>query len=536
MKKAAFRNFIAVAVAVGLAFALAACGKSKTSGVDSGKPKYVNIAITNDPGTVNPLATNNVMGTHITGILYLPLAAQNEELKFSYRLAENINTTDNRIFTIKINPKVKWTDGTPVTADDVVFTFNAYTNPKTSYRDPSAYGVIVGTNTAGLLPEGETTLSGVKKIDNYTLTVEVKYPITLDIFNLTIGSIRTLPKHIAEPAGLENLLKSDLLQNPKVTNGPFKFKEYVPGQYLAFTANPDYFLGAPKLDELNFKILPGTQITAQLESGEVDINFPLVGNIPNDDYDRIRSLTNIHTKQGLPSNIQVVFLNSKVIDNLKVRQAISLAIDRESILKNVLKGEAYISRTPVTNQIQYWNEGAARPVYDLERAKQLISESGWDLSKRLVFSLPTGNTTRERVGAIIAEALRGIGLNVVIERADLATTLGHVQKCEYDISIIGMPDVPLNIVSYLRVYASTRYTWTNYSNPRADALVETIMTSVDDNVLKSSYYELQQLIADEVSVTGVYSELALRGINNRIVYGDLAEYGALLDLEKWDVK
>jgi ABC-type transport system substrate-binding protein len=106
----------------------------------------------------------------------------------------------------------------------------------------------------------------------------------------------------------------------------------------------------------------------------------------------------------------------------------------------------------------------------------------------------------------------------------------------YDLSIIGMPDVPFNIVRYLRVYSATQYTWTNYSNPEADRLVEAIQTSIDDGAVKDAYYKLQDLFAVEIPVAGVYAELALRAVNKRVIYGEIKEYGQLLDIDKWDVE
>ncbi|MDR1932057.1 MAG: ABC transporter substrate-binding protein [Spirochaetales bacterium] len=518
---------------IGLALLFVSCGE-KTEVRVSG-PKIVNVGITNDPGTVNPVVVNNTAAREVVRLLYMPLTAVTEDLGFSYRVAESIATSDNKIFTVKVNQKVKWTDGKPVTADDVVFSFNTYTNPSAGTHEPSTFNLIVGTTEAGLSESG-SALSGVKKIDDYTLSVEVKYPITLDIFNLTLGSLWTIPKHIFENEPVENLKTNPLLQNPKVTNGPFLFKEYVAASHLSLQANKDYYLGSPLLDSINFKILSGSQITAQLESGEIDMNFPLVGNIPSDDYERIRGIPHLRSEQGVPSNVQVLFINNRVINNLKVRQAMDLAIDREGILKNILKGEGYISKTPVTNRIQYWNEAAAKWTYDPDQARRLVDESGWDKSKKIVFALPAGNSTREKVGTILVESFNAIGLNVVIEKADFATTLRKVQHCDYDLSIIGVPDVPFNVIRYVRVYVGTKYTWTGYSNPEADKMVDTIMTSVDNAVLKDTYYKLQQLIADESPVAGVYSELALRAINKRVKYGELKEYGAFLDVEKWDVE
>ncbi|MDR3115864.1 MAG: ABC transporter substrate-binding protein, partial [Treponema sp.] len=210
-------------------------------------------------------------------------------------------------------------------------------------------------------------------------------------------------------------------------------------------------------------------------------------------------------------------------------------IDRPGILHNVFKGQAFVTKTPVSNRIEYWNEAAARYTYDPEQAKQLLAESGWDLSKKLTFLVPTGNKTRERVCTIIAENFKSIGLNVVIERADFPTTMGRIQKRDFAISIIGMPANPFNAVRNLRYYVDSHDAHTGYANPKMDQILERINTSVDSEVLKAAYYEAQDLIAQEVPVSGIYSELVLRGANQRIRYGDLEDFGALRDLEKWDI-
>ncbi|MDR1956405.1 MAG: ABC transporter substrate-binding protein [Treponema sp.] len=525
---------------LGLGLAALACGPLAAAGRTQAAPerklKIINVGITNDPGTVSPLSVNNIMAYYASSILFMPLSAESLEEGFITRLAESITTEDNRTFIIKVNRNVRWTDGLPVTSDDVIFTMNTFANPAVGIPDPSAYRIIAGTDESGLYPRGAGGLSGVRRIDNYTLSVETKYPLTLAIFNLNISSmLRVIPKHILENEAPEGILACPFFQKPHVSNGPFTFKEYAPSQYLSLEANDDYFLGRPKIDRLNFKILSGPQIAAQLESGEIDMNYPGVGNIPADDYERISGLPHIRTTRGKPSTVQVLFYNNRIIDRVAVRQAMDLAIDRPGILRNVFKGEAFITRTPVSNRIEYWNEEAARYTYDPERARRILAESGWDLSTKLTFLVPTGNNTRERVCTIIAENFKAIGLNVVIERADFPTTMSRIGRHDYGISIVGMPANPFNAVRNLRYYADSKDAHTGYSNPRMDELLDRINTSVDSAVLKAAYYEAQELIAEEAPVSGVYSELVLRAVNKRVRYGDLEDFGALRDLEQWDI-
>jgi peptide/nickel transport system substrate-binding protein len=324
-------------------------------------------------------------------------------------------------------------------------------------------------------------------------------------------------------------------QRPTVTNGAFCFRDYVSGQYLSFTANDAYFLGRPKIDVLNFKILSGNQITSQLESGEIDLNYPGVGLIPTDDYERLLAIPQLRSERGEPGTVHTLFYNNETL-GVSIRQAMDMAINRDSILTNIFKGAAFMTRTPVSSRVEYWNEEAARYTYDAAQARALIAATGWDVSRKLIFAVPTGNATRERVCVIIAENFKAIGLNVVIERADMPTTMARIQRHAYDISILGMPANVFNLSRNLRYYADSRDDYTGYADPAMDALLQTIYESVDDATLRAAYYEAQARIARDVPVSGVYSELALRVANKRVSFGDLPRFGTLHELEKWDVE
>jgi peptide/nickel transport system substrate-binding protein len=510
-------------------------GLGEPQRVEAPRQKIITVGITNDPGTVSPLSTNNIMAHYASSILFMPLVMETSERVFVNRLAESIETLDNRIFIIRLDRRVKWTDGVPVSADDVIFTINTFSNPAVGVRDTSVHRIIVGTDENGCFPPGTHGVSGVKKIDNYTLSVETKYPITLNIFKLEIGtSLRTMPRHILEHEPAESILRCAFLQRPTVSNGAFCFKEYVSGQYLSLTANIGYFRGRPKIDILNFKILSGNQLSAQLESGEIDMNYPGVGLLPVDDYERVMKMPHLRTERAEPNTVQTLFYNNTVLD-VEIRRAMDLAIDRDGILRNIFKGEAFMTRTPVSSQVEYWNEVASHYTYDPERARALLVEANWDQAVPLVFVVPTGNMTRERVCTIIAENFKAVGLHVVIERTDMPTTLARIQRRDYDIAMLGMPANVFNLSRNLRYYVDSHDAYTGYHNPAMDALLATIYENVDPAILRAAYLEAQERIAEDAPVSGVYSELALRAVNKRVSFSGLPRFGTLRDLELWDI-
>jgi peptide/nickel transport system substrate-binding protein len=270
----------------------------------------------------------------------MPLVSETKEENFVYRLAESITTEDNQIFTIRLKPQIRWTDGEPVTAEDVIFTMNAISNPRVGMHDPSGQRIILGTDEKGLFPPEETGLRGLKKIDDLTFTVETKYPVRLNVFKVDIGTmVRAMPKHILENADPAELINHPFFQKPEVTNGAFTFKEQIPLRKVTLHANDAYFLGRPNIDVLEFRILSGDQIAEQLLRGEIDMNYPGVGNIPIDDYDRVIRAPHLHTLRGAPGTVQVLFFNNQVLKDAEVRQAMDLAIDRDGILRDIFRAK-----------------------------------------------------------------------------------------------------------------------------------------------------------------------------------------------------
>jgi peptide/nickel transport system substrate-binding protein len=528
------------AVALTIA-ALASCSGKKTEVVPAPKEKIITIGITNDPTTLSPFILNNTATDELSKLTLIPLISRGFDsagtVIFVNRLAESVTTEDNLHFIIKINQKIKWSDGKPVTADDVVFTFHRITDPRAANYDPSDFNLIAGTDDAGFTPDG--TLQGVRKVDDYTVEITAKNAVTLAAFNQSVGTtLRTLPKHILGDVPPEQIKGHPFYTDAKlsISNGPFLFKEYIPAQYATFVKNPDYFLGVPKIDVLNFKILSGAQITAQLESGEIDMNYPFIGNIPSDDWDRVRTFSHINTTSAVSSSFNILFYNTKILNNQKLRQALDLTIDREIIVKQFLKGSAYTAKTTLTDIVPGWNPEAAKYEYNPEKAKQLLQESGWNVSKKIRFYIPTGNTTRERIMEVIAAGFKSIGLNIVEEKMDFPTSLSRIQQREnYDIGIIGVPEYTLVPALSIRMVLGPAG-WTNYNTPRLEELFRITETSVDERAINEAVREIQAIEAEAVPASGIYSERPLFAKNKRVLHGDLNSVGDFLDAEKWDVQ
>ena len=227
--------------------------------------KSVTVGVTSPITTLNPLlcdATEIVK--YATSLVFLPLVELNADLEFVPQLAESITTEDNLTFTIRVREDAVWSDGTPVTAKDVEFTFLLITSPECFYSWLNQAS-IVGTDDDGLAPQGATSLEGVKVIDDKTLTVTTKWPVALYTFENILGRyLFPLPAHVLGDVPRDQLLNDEWFRKPTVVSGPFFVEDYDANHYVNYVANENYFQGAPKIDRLNLKVLAPAQMLAGL--------------------------------------------------------------------------------------------------------------------------------------------------------------------------------------------------------------------------------------------------------------------------------
>lgn len=531
------RNSIATLLVAAL-FILPACGNatstSSTGGASS--KKVVNIGISHSPSSLNPLSPVGLASSYVTGLMFLPLVDIDEDLTFKPMLADSIETTDNTTFTIKLNENAKWTDGTPVTSDDVIFTLKLMANPKVASVYAYTFGILEGLDDTGYLPEGKTDISGVKKVDEHTLELKTKSATTLNIFKDTIGRyLLTVPQSALKDIAPESINTSAYMQKPTVTNGPFKLVEYSRDHYVQMDANKDYFKGAPKLEQLNFKVLQGTAISTQLQSGEIDMNIPSVGVIPIDDYDKIKGLEGITTVDGPAIASQFMYINEKSVPDAKQRQAISYALNRELIVNNLLKGNGEVVDGFFTSYSPYVDPTLKPVSYDLEKAKSLLKESGWDTGKTLNLSVLSGDSTLENSANIMAENLKSAGINVKIQLADLATLIDKLVKMDYDLGILTVSLTPINPLPDV-AYFLQEGNPNGYSNGEVDKLINALKAETDEAKIKEYYSKLQKIVAQDVPMPSIYSTKALGAINDRVIGAKPKDFGMFINVNEWDVK
>ena len=367
-------------------------GQTQAAASDGGK--IVNIGVTSSLNTLNPLLMDGVeMNKYATGLMFLPLMELDQNMEFEGMLADSVTAEDERNFLVHIDDKAVWSDGTPVTADDVVYTALRLCSPVIG-NPAMMYYVFEGVGDDGFVEEGADHVEGITRVDDKTVRFTTKAPMSLITFNSSYARyLMPLPKHVIGDIDEKALASDPWFSHPDVVSGPYKVTEFDRDHYVSYEANKDYWKGAPGIERLNIKIVEGSQLYAGLKSGEIDITQNTMSTIPLEDYESVSALENVEVSYGDPITNQSVFINTARITDARVRQAMLYAVDRNQLLDQLLKGNGEVVDGFLSSASPYFDSSLEPVSYDPEKAKSLLAESGWDQNKSIRFCIDSGDST-----------------------------------------------------------------------------------------------------------------------------------------------
>jgi len=460
------------------------------------------------PNNFSPINTDSSYGYYCVRFMFMGMLEarlENNQMRFFPALASKWEIgADRQTYTFTIHPRAAWHDGRPVTSDDVLFTIQTISDPKTQ-TNRGAYIAHIAGLTAGGKRTSEPL--GFRILGPKSFEVKTKTAVDPNSFLEFFGAnIYILPKHVLGNVAPEELARHPFFQAPTVGNGPFKFVQYKTDQFVEYVANDAYHLGAPQVRRVFIRIIPPTTMLAQLERQDLDVSAGFgIGEILVEDWDRVKAMPHIRTVSIPAPGYQFMSFNFKrpYLADKRVRRAIAHAINRPLIVNQLLKGEAQIAEGPIPPSNPYFNKDVKPWAYDPTRAKALLQEAGFDLSRTLILRVPTGNILRERSGDIIRENLVAAGLKVEIQKSDFPTHLQALYAANYDLALVGWagPTDP-DVSSQFRTGA--QYNFTHHSIARMDQLLDDGKTLADPNRRRTVYNTFQELFADELPYVVLY--------------------------------
>ena len=544
MNKRFIKKITSFLFLVAMTITLAACGnkeegQSNGNGSENGSgsdKKIINIGVTYAPGTINPLSPSGEVATAVTGLMFLPLVEINSDNEFVPMLAESITTEDNKTFTIKIDKNATWSDGQPVDADDLIYTIRQIANPAVASIYSYVYALVEGFDDYGYLADVNADIPGVVKVDEKTVTLTMKEQVSLVTFQNSIGRyLWTVPQHMLEEIAPENLVVSEFFQNPSVTNGPFKLLSYNRDHFVQLQANKDYFKGAPKIDQLNFNVMQGSQIYPRLQSGEIDFNLPTLGIIPASDYENIKALSNVTTFLEEPIANQYVYINGNTLADANVRLALVYAMNRDQIVNDLLQGNGEVINGFFTTYSPYYDETLGKTEYNPEKAKELLAAANWDSNKEIVLSVSSGDDTLAQAANIMVANLNAVGVKAKVKMTDFATLLDELYAQTYDLAILQYSFTPVDPYPDFSFLIGPGNI-INYNNDKVNELFAQVKSEDDKEKIKDLYAQINKIAEVEVPMFSAYATRSLVAVSNRVTGVSARAFGSFINVQDWDIK
>jgi peptide/nickel transport system substrate-binding protein len=510
-----------------IALVLGGCGGDVTGAAEDGKrvreaprPAYGDTLIEALTGNISGLIPNVLSDSasfEIGSLLYSGLVSRDGDFKIVGELAESWTfSPDCRNLTFKLRPNVKWHDGTPFTAADVVFTWRTMIHPKT----PTAY------------KEDFYAVESAEAVD--PLTVHITYK-KVHAKALQSWALWMLPRHLLEPYVADGKLREapQNWSNP-VGTGPYRFGELRSGEKIVLLANSDYYDGPPYISRLVYRIIPSqATIFLELKARGIDVaGLTALQYKRQTDYPAFRKAYN---RFRYPANVYTYFgfnLKDPRFADKRVRQAFAHAIDRQEMIDGVLLGFGREATGPYKPGTWAYNANVRRYPYDPARARALLAEAGWTHTnqegllvkdgKPFTFELLTnqGNDERKKVAEIIQAALRDVGVGVEIRVLEWAAFLKeYIKKRRFEAIILGW-GIGLDPDQYEIWHSSKmgpdQLNHISYANPEVDALLERGRSFCQESERKPYYDRLQEVLAEEQPVVFLYFRDALPVVSRRV--------------------
>ena len=430
-------------------------------------------------------------------------------------LAESWEVTDDGLtYTFHLREDATFQNGNPVTAQDVKYTFTRMFTADGTVNG-SFLDQIAGTDE---LSDGSADeLTGVEVVDDHTVNITLKEPFGAFLSALAFTACSIYDDEATEAAGDD----FGMVPEKTVGSGPFIFESWTPNAELVLKRNDNYWGGAAKIPGVVIKIIPDTETqTMMFESGELDL---LDLKINPEAVDRIVETYPDQIVSGPIMGVDYVFMNAAVepLNDVRVRKAIQMAIDRQTILDEIYSGMGKVENGLFSNGMIGYNENLPEIPYDPEQAKALLAEAGYPDGFSIELGADSSDSeTKTTITEIIQAMLSEVGINVEIKKYDQSTWLETRKTGTMPMYISSWTadfNDPDNFMyTYFGTEENTKLRSINYQDAAVIAEVAAARTIVDTDERLAKYQELEEKIMQEdASLVPLWSRDHLFAVSKR---------------------
>ena len=466
-----------------------------------------------EPATLNPITATDASASTINNYLYESLLKRDEAtLELIPQLAESWEISEDRlVYTFRLKRNIRWHDGHPFTARDVLFSFQRI-------RDPKA--------DAAHLRNYYQDIEELEAPDDYT----VRYRYRVPYFRALefCGGIPLLPAH--RFAETDDFNRHPIGRNP-IGTGPFRFLHWDTGREIVLIRNEDYWGEKPHLDRVVFKVITNPTVTLQvLKKGGLDY----AGLRPIQWVKQTRSKRFEEQFQKIsyysPSYSYIGWnLRKPLFSDVRVRKAMTLLVDRETLLKKILFGLGTVISGPFYLNSPDYDAGIRPYPYDPREAVALLRSAGWQdrdgdgildregLPFVFEFLISSGSKFAEQVATILQENLKQVGIKMEIRRLEWAVFIQRIQGRNFDACTLGW-SLSWESDPYQIWHSSQAEKGSNtvgFVNPEADRLMEEARREFDPVKRRRLYHRFHAIIHEEQPYTFLFTTQALVAVSRR---------------------
>jgi len=478
------------------------------------------LATSSNPSRLNPLLATDSSSSEIAGFIFNGLVKYDKDnATIIGDLAKKFYFKDDKTLVFELRKNVHWHDGEKFTAKDVVFTYKTLISPTIS----SPYSA------------GFRFVKDVKSLDEYTVEVVYKQVYFKALETWMMGII---PEHVLRDE--KNLMSASFNTHP-VGTGPYKLYQLQHSKNIILRAYDNYFLGRPKIDEISFHVIADAMTRfLMLKSGELDI-----GSIEPIQYERQLS-DNFFKKFNIFEKITQSYtylgfnLRLKKFQNPKVREALSLAIDREEIIKILFFNHAKICTGPFLPSSIAFNEDVKTPTKDIQKAKKLLAEAGYDAQHPFEFEIVTSNSSaiRPYAAEILQYQLKKAGVIVKLRVMEWQAFLNMVVfPHKFDSVLLGWGLSPTPD-PYMFWHSDNDkqggFNLVGYKDAMMDRMIEESQEIIDRKKLSKIWKKMFKMITDTNPYLFLYIPNSITAVSKKIKNVQNSPSGIWYNYTEWE--
>ncbi|QKE24938.1 extracellular solute-binding protein [Arcobacter aquimarinus] len=481
----------------------------------------LNLSMSSSPSRLNPILANDSASSEISDWLFNGLFKYDKNGNPTVDLAKSYYFETPSKLIIKLKEDVLWHDGTKFTSKDVIFTYEQIINPKVFNSIKSNFKEV----------------KSVKALDEFTIEVVYNQPY---FKALEIWMVGILPYHILKDE--KDLMTSSFNKNP-IGTGSYKLKEFKTGQDIELIANENYFEGVPKIDKILYKFLPDANTSfLYLKQNKLDIGGLTPIQIDRQIDENFKNSYKIIQKPSFSFTYLGFNLKDEKFKDKKVREALSLAINRQELVDILFFGYGKVCNGPFLPDSFAYNEEVKPIIQNIEKAKELLKEAGYDEKNPFTFEIVTntGNDIRINTALILQHQLQRAGVVMkirVMEWQAFLNTVVHPRNFEAVLlgwSLALMPDAyPLWHSSSSKLGG---FNLVGYENKKVDELIEKGIHTVNREELGTIYKEIFKIISDDLPYLFLYIPDGITVVNKKIENIEPSFIGIMHNQKDWVIK